>query len=180
MSPRILIMAASARSGSPETQLAGEAMRRLAVTDAVLAQVHAADYPLPVFDGLEGDEAAPQNARLLAGRLTLQDGLVLVTPARCAGAPALLVNQLEWIAASGGEAAFRRLVVALAVVGDPGDAALCAQELRTRLARLGASVVTPTFPVAAEDTTLDREADGALDGWLDAFLDHARALGRHG
>lgn len=187
MSVRILTLAATARSDAAEVKLAGEAMRRLAVTDAVLAQVHAADYPLPVFDGPSADEAPPQNAQLLAGRLALQDGLVLVVRERGAGAPALLVNILEWIAATGRQDAFHRLAVALAVVADgSGGGALCAQELRTRLANLGASVVVPVLlPGRAEamfdgDGRLARDQDAAVDVWLDALLDQTRALGRRG
>lgn len=163
-------------------------MRRLAVTDVVLAQVHPADYPLPVFDDPDDDATPPpENARLLAGRLALQDGLVLVARERGAGAPALLLNALEWIAATGGDAAFRRLVVALAIVGDgPAGGALCAQDLRTRLSALGAVVVTPTIlldrTAILDDATgrLARDHGASLDAGLDALLDHARALGRQG
>lgn len=203
MIARILVLPASAHPASRCARLADEATRLLALADDVtLTQARLADYPLPLFEADAGPDArdpVPENARLLAGRLALQDALLLVAPPALPGgglAP-MLANMLNWTARAGtafglGERPaprpFARLVVGLAAAtAGPGDEAAGRQmlaTLRLTLADLGAAVVSPVAVVpdaalAPGDRRLaDPDSRLALETLVDTLLDHARALGR--
>ena len=194
MIPRILVLTGDTIAGSAASRLAAEAMRALSLTDVALTGASLADYPLPFFEGGAVREA-PQNARLIAQRLALQDGLVLVSPEINAGPPAALKNALDWMAATSPQAGdrterppFARLMVALAAVGtglEDGRSALSA--LRGTLACLGADILTAEFRLAepqaafdAKGRLLDSRARLALDEFVDRLLDASRALGRQG
>ncbi len=212
MIPRLLVLSGSTRPEAPETRLAAEATRLLSLSDSALTALSLADYPLPLFEaaaqGAAGGDTGnggggssgggmPENAWLLAQRLALQDGLLLVAATHNGGLPVLLKNALDWIAAAAAREnrpldPFGRLVVALALASpgggerNDGDPAALAQ-LRQVLAHLGAEVMSAEFhlrdaartlaPSGAPREAADRER---LDGFLDRFLDHAAALGRRG
>lgn len=195
MIPRLLVLPGTAIADAGAARLAGEATRLLAVTDVALTAASLADYPLPLFDAepSPGGQAAnvPENARLLAQRLALQDGLLIVAPAVHDGVAPLLANALAWIAAAAREQPqpvhpFHRLVVGLASTShapDGGRAALA--PLRALLQALGAEVVTPQCAVCVAGTPFEpsgRLADEThrrhLDDLAETLLDHARALGR--
>ncbi|WP_168990408.1 NADPH-dependent FMN reductase [Aureimonas flava] len=197
MIPRILVLAGDTAAGSPAARLAQEATRALSPTDAALTAAALADYPLPFFEGPPPGsghvEEAPQNARLLAQRLALQDGLLLVCPEINAGPPAALKNALDWAGAVGaadpaGRPPFARLVVALAATGAGGeDGRSALAQLRAILASLGADVLTAELRLAAGEDAFDasgRIRDPAmrarLDDLLDRLFDASRALGRQG
>lgn len=192
MIPRLLVLPGDTAPGSPAARLGAEATRALSLTDVALTGASLADYPLPFFEDTVGGEP-PHNARLLAQRLALQDGLLLVSPDIHAGPPAVLKNALDWIAAAGaadraGRAPFSRLVVALASVGaGPDDGRAALQALRATLAAVGAEVLTSEFRLAAAETAfdgkgrlLDPAARARLDDLLDRLLDASKALGRQG
>lgn len=193
MIPRILVLCGDTRAGSASARLALEATRALAVADVALTGASLADYPLPFFEGTTEGEEAPQNARLLAQRLALQDALLLVSPEINAGPPAALKNALDWAQAAfaadrTGRPPFDRLVVALAATGTgPEDGRSALAALRGILASLGADVLTPEFRLREAGSAFDgrgRIVEPAvrqrLDDGLDRLLDAARALGRQG
>ncbi|KQQ80677.1 NAD(P)H-dependent oxidoreductase [Aureimonas sp. Leaf324] len=192
MIPRILVLTGDTAPGSPSARLALEATRALSLTDVALTGASLADYPLPFFEGPGGGEA-PQNARLLAQRLALQDGMLIALPEINAGPPAALKNALDWMAAAAAadEAArppFARLVVALASTGagrEDGRSAL--GQVRATLAALGAEVLTAEFRLAAAEAAFDARGHLAeagdrarLDDLVDRLLDTSRALSRQG
>lgn len=192
MISRLLVLAGDTAAGSPAARLALEATRALSLTDAALTSASLADYPLPFFEGAESGEA-PQNARLLAQRLALQDGLLVTSPEINAGPPAALKNALDWAAAAGaadpsGRPPFARLVVALAGVGtgtEDGRSAIA--QMRAVFASLGADVVTAEVRLRGGETAFDARgrivdplARQHLDDLLDRLLDASRALGRQG
>ncbi|WP_182086625.1 NADPH-dependent FMN reductase [Aureimonas sp. ME7] len=189
MTPRILVLLSGAAPGRPAARLSGEATRALGVSDVALTAADLADYPLPFFeDGLAGD--IPQNAKLLAQRLALQDAVLLVCPEIHAAPPPALVNAIDWIAHAAGAAErigqpFARLVVALAIGGDARRSPQAASQLRATLGALGAEVMTLEFHLTSGEPGFDAKgrfadpADGErLDAFVDRLLDHARALAR--
>ncbi|MBB3997717.1 NADPH-dependent FMN reductase [Aureimonas pseudogalii] len=199
MIPRLLVLPGTAIADSGAARLAGEATRLLAVTDVALTAASLADYPLPLFDAEPGvalppagrSPGLPENARLLAQRLALQDGLLIVAPAVHDGVAPLLANAVAWIAAAAREQPqpvhpFHRLVVGLASTShapDGGRAALA--PLRAVLQALGAEVVTPQCavcvagaPFEASGRLADETYRRHLDDLAETLLDHARALGR--
>lgn len=194
MIPRILVLTGDTAPGSASARLALEATRALSLTDVALTGASLADYPLPFFEGPGGGGGeAPQNARLLAQRLALQDGLLIALPEINAGPPAALKNALDWVAAAAemdraARPPFARLVVALASTGsgrEDGRSAL--GHIRATLAALGADVLTAEFRGASGEATFDakgRLVEGGdrarLDDLIDRLLDTSRALGRQG
>lgn len=193
MIPRILVLTGDTAPGSSSARLALEATRALSLTDVALTGASLADYPLPFFEGPGGGGEAPQNARLLAQRLALQDGLLIALPEINAGPPAALKNALDWVAAAAdmdrvARPPFARLVVALASTGsgrEDGRSAL--GQVRATLAAVGADVLTAEFRAASGEATFDakgRLVEGSdrarLDDLVDRLLDTSRALGRQG
>ncbi|WP_427024442.1 NADPH-dependent FMN reductase [Aureimonas ureilytica] len=187
MIPRLLVLSGSPRPDVPESRLAAEATRLLAATEVSLTSASLADYPLPLFDGAA--DALPQNAWLLAQRLALQDGLLLVTGEHNGGMPAALKNAIDWIAHAAARenrplSPFRRLVVALASACPSGGRQSLAQ-LRAVFAHLGAEAMTAEFHLneaggtIGPDGALARPEDqDRLSDFLDRALDHVGALSR--
>lgn len=189
MIPRLLVLSGSPRPEAPESRLAAEAARLLAASDVSLAAASLTDYPLPLFEGQH--EALPQNAWLLAQRLALQDGLLVVSGEHNGGMPAALKNAIDWIAYAASRenrplAAFPRLVVALATATpSPESGRSATGQLRSVLAHLGCEVMSAEFHLPNGIDALDaggglaREADRErLTDFLDRVLDHAGALSR--
>lgn len=192
MSARLLVLSGTQNPDSPNGRLAGEAARLLALTDVALTLVSLADYPLPLLDaeGPEGD--LPENARLLAGRIGAQDGLLLVCPASVLSPSPLLLNALAWVVRAGEQPGerfvrpFARLVVGLASgSGAAGAAGL--PTLRAGLTELDAEVLSRQCVVAEGDPfgrggsrpgEASRSA-ASLEALVESLLDHTRALGRH-
>ncbi len=184
MIPRLLVLSGSPRPDAPESRLAAEASRLLAATDISLTSASLADYPLPLFEGAA--DALPQSAWLLAQRLALQDGLLLVSGEHNGGMPVALKNAIDWIAHAASRenrplSPFRRLVVGLASAEPAGGRAALGQ-LRAVLAHLGAEVITTEFhlrePIEPSGALARPEDRQRLDDFLDRVMDHVNALAR--
>lgn len=184
MIPRLLVLSGSPRPDVPESRLAAEASRLLAATDISLTSASLTDYPLPLFEGAA--DALPQSAWLLAQRLALQDGLLLVSGEHNGGMPVALKNAIDWIAHAASRenrplSPFRRLVVGLASAEPAGGRAALGQ-LRAVLAHLGAEVITAEFhlrePIEPSGALARPEDRQRLDDFLDRVLDHVNALAR--
>lgn len=193
MSPRILVLPGSARTGSYNKKLALEAARLLALSHATVSFVDLADYPLPLYDGdVEEASGVPQKAVQLAERIAAQDGMLLVSPEYNASVPPLLKNALDWVSrvrkVEGRPLQpYKQLVVGL-IAASPGRLGglrgLIA--LRPILLSLGAEVMTPQLAVNDAATAFDERghlADErqrlALDALVEQLIDQAQALGRH-
>ena len=95
MNPKIAIIPGSNRSASLNRLVANETMRILARTDASVAFLDLADYPLPIYDGdEESGQGIPENASLLARQLMRQDALLLISPEYNRSMPPLLKNTI--------------------------------------------------------------------------------------
>jgi len=190
----ILILPGSVRLGSYNRKLASEAMRLLAMTDAVISRVDLADYPLPIYDGdVETESGVPQNAQLLAQRIAAQDGLLIVSPEYNASVPPLLKNAIDWASRvrkvdERPVQPFKGLVVGLASASPGSFGGMRGLEaIRIVLRALGAEVMTQQciVPRAADGfdengRLTDDVARTSLESLCERLLDTARSLTRHG
>ena len=96
--PKILVFAASTRTGSYNAQLAEVVSRRLEAAGAEVTRLNLADYPLPIYEGdLEAELGIPENAQRLHELLRTHDGVFLASPEYNAFVSPLLVNVLTWV-----------------------------------------------------------------------------------
>jgi NAD(P)H-dependent FMN reductase len=193
MSIRVLVIAGSLRSGSHNRRLAAEAARLLSLTTAEVTLLDLADYPLPIYDGdHEAESGVPANAVLLAERIEMQDGLLLVSPEYNASVSPLLKNAIDWasrVRKIKGRPVqpFKGLVVGLAAASPGRLGGLRGlQALRPICQSLGAEILSAQATVGdaanafGEDGALtDDQARLGLERLVEALLEHAQALGRH-
>src|SRR5580692_10483780 len=98
MRPKILIIAASLRTGSHNARLAALAAKELTLAEADVTRISLQDYPLPIYDAdLEAKSGVPHNAVQLKRMLTAHQGILIVTPEYNASVPALVKNTIDWI-----------------------------------------------------------------------------------
>ncbi|EAS48817.1 MAG: NADPH-dependent FMN reductase [Aurantimonas coralicida] len=194
MSANILVLPGSLRLASHNRKLAAEATRMLALSDAVVTRLDLADYPLPLYDGdHEQDNGIPENAVLLAHRIAVQDGLLLVSPEYNHSIPAVLKNAIDWASrvrkVQGRPVQpFKGLVVGLASAS-PGrfGGARGLEALRLVMRALGAEVLTQQCSVADAANGFDENgrlsddiARTSLESLVDKLLDTSRSLSRRG
>jgi len=186
MTPKILVLSGSDRSGSFNKKLAQAAARTLALIEPDVTMIALADYPLPLL-GQDGgrDKGLPENAVKLAGMIAAHDALFLASQEYNASIPPVLKNALDWVSlvSSDGRAGIRPyegLTVALASASDEkqgGHHVL--DHLRTVFVRLGALVVSETccVPDAAngfgeDDMPSSESQAAALNAACRALVEH--------
>lgn len=116
--PRILVLAASTRTGSFNRRLAELASRRLEAAGAQVTHPDLRNYRLPIYDAdLEKAEGMPEAAQKLHELFRTHDGIFIASPEYSANASPLLLNMLAWVSRvrdhGGIPAAFGRAVFAL-------------------------------------------------------------------
>jgi len=116
--PRILVLAASTRTGSYNRSLAELACRKLEAAGAEVTYPDLRNYRLPVYDAdQEKAEGLPEAARKLHALFRSHDGIFIASPEYSANVSPLLVNLLAWVSRiredGGMAAAFRQPVFAL-------------------------------------------------------------------
>ena len=95
--PRVLVFAASTRSGSINRRLAALAARAAERRGADVDLLELADLPMPLYDGdLERERGVPETAVALAERLRAADAVLIATPEYNGAFPPLLKNALDW------------------------------------------------------------------------------------
>jgi chromate reductase, NAD(P)H dehydrogenase (quinone) len=117
--PKILVISASLRAGSPISRLAALAAKEIALAEAEVTRISLEDYPLPLFDADAAVEHGPPHSavqlqRMLAGH----QGVFIASPEYSASVTPLLKNAIDWLSRSrgGGEpdyAVFRQRVFAI-------------------------------------------------------------------
>ncbi|MAS04662.1 MAG: FMN reductase [Ahrensia sp.] len=186
MTPKILVLSGSDRSGSFNKKLAQAAAGILALIEPDVTMIALADYPLPLLgQGGEGENGLPENAVKLAGMIAAHDALFMASPEYNASIPPVVKNALDWVSlvSSNGRAAicpFEGLTVALASASDEkqgGHHVL--DHLRTVFVRLGALVVSETccVPDAAngfgdDDMPRDEGKAAALNAACRSLVEH--------
>ncbi|MCD0447299.1 NAD(P)H-dependent oxidoreductase [Glycomyces sp. A-F 0318] len=95
---RLLVLCASARTGSVNRALAETASRRLAAAGAEPRLTGPNDYQVPLYDAdLQEREGVPHGAERLAGHLREHDGIVIVSPEYNYSMPGSLKNLVDWV-----------------------------------------------------------------------------------
>lgn len=96
-SPRVLVMAGSARAGSFNVKLAAAASAMLEAQGASVATIDLRALGLPIYDGdLEAAEGVPAGAVTLVQAFAQADAAVIASPEYNAFPPPLLINALDW------------------------------------------------------------------------------------
>jgi chromate reductase, NAD(P)H dehydrogenase (quinone) len=95
---RVLVTAASTRTGSINQALAEVITGHLAARGEDVDLVDLVDYPMPLYDGdLENREGIPDAAHRLVERISGAEVLVLVSPEYNGAFPPLLKNTVDWM-----------------------------------------------------------------------------------
>src|SRR5690606_36632173 len=174
--PRILVLAASTRTGSYNRSLAELACRKLEAAGAEVTDPDLRNYRLPVYDAdQEKAEGLPEAARKLHALLRSHDGIFIDSPEYSANVSPLLVNLLAWVSRiredGGMAAAFRQPVFALGSASPGtlgGYRGLIALRNSLEL-QLMARVLPEMVSVAAAHEALDEQGElrqPALDEML--------------
>ncbi|HSJ24666.1 MAG TPA: NAD(P)H-dependent oxidoreductase [Longimicrobiales bacterium] len=94
---RVLILSASARSGSLNTRLAHLARRAVEEAGASAEVATIGDFATPFYNGdVEKDAGVPEGARRFADRLRAVNGVIIASPEYNASMPGELKNLIDW------------------------------------------------------------------------------------
>jgi len=192
-SPRLLIIAGSARAGSFNLRLATAAAGLARSAGAEVEPLDLRALALPLYDGdLEAASGVPAGAAVLREAITRCDALLLVSPEYNGFPPPLLINAFDWLSrlpaqgsAPGGLAATANKPVALlAVSPGPLGGLRAMNTLRQYLQMAFAMIVVPQqFALGraseafdAQGGLQDAKAVAAVQAALSAVLRLATAL----
>ena len=180
---RILVFAASMRTGSLNTRLArlaADAIERHGATPDLGSM---RDFDAPSYDGdVEASDGMPPGARALRERLEAAHGFVIASPEYNASVPGVLKNAIDWVSRARPQPFNERhgllLSASPSMVG--GNRGLWS--LRIPLEHLGARIYPDMFSLArahdAFDDTggiADDRLRGRFDDTIANFLDLVEA-----
>lgn len=157
---RVLVFAASLRSGSLNSRLAELAARVLETRGVTVDLATMRDFDAPSFDGdLEEAEGLPPGAERFRERLELANGFVIASPEYNASMPGVLKNAIDWVSRARPQPFNEHhgllLSASPSMVG--GNRGLWA--LRVPLEHLGARIYPDMFSLAQAHTALDDRGD---------------------
>ena len=130
LTPKILVLPGSLRSGSHNARLAALAAKELVLAEAEVTSISLQDYPLPLFDAdVAASSGMPQAAIRLKRMLMAHQGVFITSPEYSASVTPLLKNAIDWVSRvrEGSEptyAAFRNRVFAIGAVANSGNGGL--------------------------------------------------------
>ena len=130
LTPKILVLPGSLRSGSHNARLAALAAKELVLAEAEVTRISLQDYPLPLFDAdLAASSGMPPAAIRLKRMLMAHQGVFITSPEYSASVTPLLKNAIDWVSRvrEGSEptyAAFRNRVFAIGAVANSGNGGL--------------------------------------------------------
>jgi chromate reductase, NAD(P)H dehydrogenase (quinone) len=190
MSPKILVLAGSNRTGAWSGKVADAAMKELSLAEADVTRIALIDYPLPLMDeDLEREKGIPENAIKLARLFAAHDGFFIATPEYNGSIPPLLKNVLDWVSrvkreGDGPIKPYADKVAALASSSTGTFAGIRAvSHLRAILAHMGVQVISQQCSVPnAQDAfdDMDRFRDERVHSNLQkaarALVEHAAFL----
>ncbi|MCB1955388.1 MAG: NAD(P)H-dependent oxidoreductase [Rhodocyclaceae bacterium] len=190
--PRILVMAGSARRESLARRLAAASLAPLADKGADVELIELADYPMPLYNGdLESESGLPAAAVALQHKLFDCQGLLVVSPEYNGSITPLLKNTLDWCSRpnpadaerSGGAVYAGRAAAVMATSPGPMGGVRVLFHLRDILGYLGLHVIPQQLGVGqagkaigADGRLADERQQGMFDGALGALVDTARRL----
>ncbi|MEQ8716679.1 MAG: NAD(P)H-dependent oxidoreductase [Acidimicrobiales bacterium] len=167
---KVLVMAASTRTGSINQALAHHIADRLQETEPVEI-IDLRDFTLPLYDGdLEARAGVPAAAAALAGEMASAEVLVLVSPEYNGTFTPLLKNTVDWVTRVDTAAfAHLRVLVASASPGRGGGANGVAM-VRTWLTNMGIEIAERTLSVGNASVGADGDLLGLDDDELARFV----------
>ena len=174
LTPKILIIPGSLRSGSNNARLAALAAKELALLEAEVTRISLEDYRLPLFDAdLATTSGLPPAAVQLKRMLAAHQGVFITSPEYTASVTPLLRNTIDWISRvrDPGEppyAAFKGRVFAIGSAASGGQGGLRSLMALRQILELGCGAL-----VIPEQVAVPR-ADQAFDD-MDNLKDEALA-----
>jgi chromate reductase len=94
---KVLVFAASLRTGSLNQKLAALAARTAASSGAIVDLASMSDFDVPSYDGdVETERGIPGGAQALEHRLRANDAFIIAAPEYNASMPGLLKNLIDW------------------------------------------------------------------------------------
>ena len=184
MTPSILILAGSLRTGSYNKRLARHTHRILKDLGYHTTLIDISDFDIPLYDQDVEDQGFPEDVTRLQKLWTQHSGYIIVSPEYNASIPGVLKNILDWMSRpnpqlAAGDSCFQGKVAGI-MATSPGrlGGLRGLRPLRELLSYLG-TIVLPGergFPNAAEifpsDTELDSETEQALQSLLSGWGKH--------
>ena len=181
-SPKILVLAGSARQDSLNRKVARQTVDALrdAGVEATLADLR--DFPMPIYDGdLESGQGLPHAAKELKELARRHDGFAIASPEYNGSFPALLKNALDWISRpEPGERpleVFRGKVAAiLSASPGPGGGKRGLRHLRELLEMMMVRVIPRELAIARSGGAFDAAGRLTRDEDLSGLRELAAAL----
>lgn len=191
MTPSILVVAGSTRSGSINGKLADAAQLGLAQFGGDVTRISLLDYPLPlVNEDLKKQKGIPENAMKLGRMIAAHDGLFIASPEYNASIAPLLKNAIDWVSliARDGEKPFKAWNGRYIALGSASHGRLggirSLNHLRSVMMAVGTQIITEQCSVSDaaaafdEDGRLtDERTAGILNRTCKSLIDHCK---RHG
>ncbi len=171
---RIIVMAASTRTGSMNRALARRIADELEGGGESVHVVDLADHLMPLYDGdVEDRDGVPPAAAQLAKRLSSAEVLVIVTPEYNGAFTPLLKNSVDWMTRHDTRVlAHLRILLASASPGR-GGGARAVDMLRTWMGNISVEVAEHSLSVGAAEVADDGTISGVDPRALAEFTDQA-------
>jgi NAD(P)H-dependent FMN reductase len=176
---RVLVLAASFHTESPNRKLAGVAARMAQQAGASMEVATLQDFEVPLDDGeTEETRGIPARAEELGRRLTASDALILVSPESNASMPGGITNLIDWTSRIKPQPFEGRHALLLSASVGAGGGIRGLWALRVPLEHLGVRVFPETFSLGAAHEAFGEGdiADPALRSRLDKTVRDFLAL----
>jgi NAD(P)H-dependent FMN reductase len=171
---RVLVMAASTRTGSINRALARQIAERFVAAGDDAETVELGEHPLPLYsDAVERCGGVPEAARELVGQIADAEVLVIVSPEYNGTFTPLLKNTIDW-ATRVSVSAFAHLTVLLASASPgKGGGANGLAMVRTWMSNMGVRVADDAMSVGSARLGDDGNVTGVDDHELTRFVQQA-------
>lgn len=174
---RILVMAASTRTGSINQALARSIADEIRRTETSVSIVDLADYPMPLYDAdLESADGVPATVHDLAGPITAADVLIIVSPEYNGAFTPLLKNTIDWLTRVDTSILARLQVLLASASPGKGGGARGLAMVDTWMHNIGVAVAERTLLVGSAQLMPDGEIANLDSDALTAFALQATRL----
>jgi chromate reductase, NAD(P)H dehydrogenase (quinone) len=190
VSPRILVLAGSIRTGSLNARLAAITAKELARAEAEVSLISLQDFSMPLYDGdLDASSGPPAAAVQLKRMICAHHGVFIASPEYNASIAPLLKNAIDWVSRvrDGKEpplAAFRNRAFALGAASNGSYGGVRSLMALRQILELGCGALVIPEQVAVRGAGLafdDRDdfKDQQLAGLLRTLVQRLIEMARH-
>jgi chromate reductase, NAD(P)H dehydrogenase (quinone) len=180
---RVLVFAASLRSGSLNERLAGLAAAVVQEHRAIADRAAMADFDCPSYDAdVERETGVPAGAQRLRDRLVAADAFVIASPEYNASMPGYLKNAIDWVSRIRPQPFNGRQGMLLSASPSMAGGNRGLWSLRVPLEHLGARMYPDMFSLAQAHQAFDHAGRIAapvlqerFDRTIECFLDLVEA-----